>query len=250
MAEQPRPNVLITRAEVVPGEDWNDFGRCIERAGGEAVAFDCVSFEGIGALPPHHGILITAGINIDPARYGESRSERVTAVDPARDEVEAALILHAVESGTPLFCICRGSQLMNVALGGSLLQHIEEREPHRARLAEDGVTMASGWHDVAVRGRTLIARITGQDTLRVNSRHHQAILGHMVAPEGVAASAIAADSVIEAIEVPRHPWALCVQWHPERPEMTDDPASHPGSIALFEAFIEACREQANGAHHA
>ncbi|MEX2375382.1 MAG: gamma-glutamyl-gamma-aminobutyrate hydrolase family protein, partial [Dehalococcoidia bacterium] len=223
MVESSRPKVLITRAEEVTGEVWDDYVRCIDRAGGEAVAFDCATFEGLDALPAHDGILVTAGIDVDPARYGQERSERVTDTDPARDEVEVALILHAIESRTPLFCICRGFQLMNVALGGSLLQHIEEREPHRARRGEDGVSIESGWHDVAVRGRTLLGRITGREFLHVNSRHHQAVLGSTVAPEHVAASALAPDGVVEAIEMPTHPWALGVQWHPERPEMTDDP---------------------------
>lgn len=246
MTNSSRPKVLITRAEEVVGEDWDDYVRCIERAGGEAVAFDCVTFEGIDVLPEHDGILVTAGIDIDPARYGEQRSERVMDTDPARDEAEAALILHAIESRRPLFCICRGFQLMNVALGGSLLQHLDEREPHRARFAEDGVTIASGWHEVAVRGRTLLERITGQETLRVNSRHHQAVVGHTVAPEHVAASALAPDGVVEAIEMPTHPWALGVQWHPERPEMTADPALRDASVALFEAFVVACQRHATG----
>jgi len=249
MADSSRPKVLITRAEEVVGEDWDDYARCIEGAGGEAIPFDCATFEGIEALPPHDGILVTAGVDIDPARYGQERGERVTATDPARDEVETTLILHAIASGTPLFCICRGFQLMNVALGGSLLQHLEEREPHRARRGEDRVSIDSGWHEVVVRGRTLLDRVTGQSTLRVNSRHHQAALGHMVAPEGVAATAIAPDGVVEAIEVPRHPWAVGVQWHPERPEMAADPALRDASVALFEAFVESCREHAKGRRH-
>jgi len=239
------PRILITRAEDVVGEDWDDYARCVERAGGEAIPFDCADFRGVEDLPRHDGILVTAGVDVDPARYGEEPSERVTTTDPHRDEVEVALILHAIESGTALFCICRGFQVMNVALGGSLHQHLEDREPHRARRGEDGESIASGWHEVAVRGRTLLERITGEEALWVNSRHHQAVLGHMVAPEGVAASALAPDGVVEAIEVPRHPWALGVQWHPERPEMTDDPALQRASTALFEAFVAACRESHN-----
>ncbi len=241
MTAPSRPRIIITRAEEVQGEDWADYVRCIEAAGGEALAFDCADFEDVGALPLHDGMLVTAGIDVDPARYREERDEHVAATDPARDEVESTLILHAIESGVPLFCICRGFQLMNVALGGSLLQHIEEREPHRARRGADGVSIDSGWHDVAVRGNTLLARVTGEEYLHVNSRHHQAVLGSTVAPEHVAASALAPDGLVEAIEMPTHPWALGVQWHPERREMTADPALRNASIALFESFVAACR---------
>jgi len=237
-AEPPR--ILITRAEDVLGEDWDDYARCIQRAGGEPIPFDTPSFEGIDALPPHYGVLITAGVDIDPARYGQPRSDRVAEVDPHRDEVEIALVQHALQTNTPLFCICRGFQVFNVARGGGLLQHLEEREPHRARRGADGVSIDSGWHELVIRNRSLIARITGAELIRTNSRHHQAVTADTLAPD-TSAAAIAPDGVIEAIEVPGHPFALGVQWHPERPEMTDDPSMHNASTALFEAFVTACR---------
>ncbi|MGE3961016.1 MAG: gamma-glutamyl-gamma-aminobutyrate hydrolase family protein [Dehalococcoidia bacterium] len=243
MPEDERPIVLITRAEDVVGEDWDDYARCIERAGGEAVPIDCGAFAGVDALPEHHGILVTAGVDVDPARYHEQRSDRVTEVDPGRDNVEAILIEHALGSGRPLFCICRGFQLLNVTRGGSLLQHLEEREPHRARRGADGVSIESGWHEVIVRGNSLLAAITASDDLRVNSRHHQAVLASGLGPD-VLATGIAPDGVIEAIEVPGHPWALGVQWHPERPEMTADPVMRPASTDLFESFVTACRAHA------
>ena len=146
-----RPTILITRAEEVLGEDWDDYARCVNDAGGEAVPFNCGTFVGTAELPPHDGILVTAGVDIAPARYRQVQSERVTTVDPDRDNVEGILIEHALGGGIPLFCICRGFQLLNVVRGGSLHQHLEEREPHRARRGEDGVSIDSGWHDVLVR---------------------------------------------------------------------------------------------------
>lgn len=243
MSEDVRPIVLLTRAEEVLGEDWDDYVRCVEAAGAEAVPLDCGTFAGVRDLPPHDGILVTAGIDVDPARYGEEQGERVTAVDPARDEVESALIEHAIASGVPLFCICRGFQLLNVARGGSLLQHLEDREPHRARRGADGVSIDSGWHEVAIRGGSLLHQVVGDEEARVNSRHHQAVLPFGLAPD-VLATAIAPDGVIEAIEVPGHPWALGVQWHPERPEMTRDPSMRAVSTGLFESFVAACRAHA------
>lgn len=234
------PTILITRAEDVAGERWDDYADCIQRAGGNAVPLDCATFEGVMSLPEHAGIVVTAGVDIDPARYGQPRSDRVTDVDPVRDDFEGALIEHALASGIPLFCICRGVQLLNVVRGGSLLQHLEDREPHRARRGEDGVSIASGWHPVAVRPRSLLHTVTGADELRTNSRHHQAILPGGLGKD-LLATGIARDGVVEAVEVPGHRWALGVQWHPERPEMTDDPALAAASTALFEAFVAACR---------
>ncbi len=242
-----RPIVLITRAEQVAGEDWDDYARCIERAGGEPVPLDCSAFQGIDALPRHDGILVTAGVDVDPSRYGQRRSDRVTTVDPERDAVEGILIEHALSGGRPLFCICRGFQLLNVTRGGSLLQHIEEREPHRARRGADGTGIDSGWHEVLVRQNSLLAAITGADQIRVNSRHHQAVLASGLGPD-VLATGIAPDGVVEAIEVPGHPWALGVQWHPERMEMSDVPELQPASSALFESFVAACREHAGALH--
>ncbi|MEX2445796.1 MAG: gamma-glutamyl-gamma-aminobutyrate hydrolase family protein [Dehalococcoidia bacterium] len=235
------PRVLVTRAEDVTGERWQDYADAVERAGGEPFALDVLGGIDIAALPPHAGVLLTAGIDVDPARYGEPRSERVAEVNPARDAAEEALIAHALDDGLPLLCICRGHQLLNTARGGSLLQHLEEREPHRARRGEDG-GIASGWHEISVAPGTLLARITGgASTLSVNSRHHQAVTADRVAP-GLIASAQTADGVIEALEAPGARWALGVQWHPERAEMAADPAYHAASAALFTAFVAACAE--------
>lgn len=239
--QEYRPTVLITRAEEVVGEDWQDYARCIEDAGGVAVPFDCQTFVGAAELPPHDGILVTAGVDIDPARYRQEPSDRVTAVDADRDTVESILIEHALGTRRPLFCICRGFQLLNVVRGGSLHQHLEEREPHRARRGEDGVSIDSGWHDVVVRANSTLALVTAADELHVNSRHHQAVLAADLAPD-VLATGIAPDGVIEAIEVPGHPWALGVQWHPERPEMTAVPEMRAASVALFQGFVGACAD--------
>lgn len=234
-----RPKILITRAEDIPDERWEDYADNVARAGGDPAPLDVADFTSIEALPAHRGILVTAGVDVDPARYGQERSDRVTTVDPHRDDVEAALIRHAVDARLPLFCICRGFQIFNVALGGSLLQHLEDREPHRARRGEDGVSIASGWHPVQVTPGTLLHAICGAESLHVNSRHHQAVLADGVA-RGLRVAAVAPDGVVEGLEVPDHPWALGVQWHPERPEMTDEPSMAAGSLALFAAFVRAC----------
>ncbi|MQA01010.1 MAG: gamma-glutamyl-gamma-aminobutyrate hydrolase family protein [Dehalococcoidia bacterium] len=235
------PRILITRAEDVTGERWDDYADCVGRAGGDPAAVDLAGFAGVEGLPAFGGLLITAGVDVDPARYGEERSERVAEVDPARDAFEEALLSEATRRGLPVFAICRGVQLLNTARGGSLLQHLEEREPHRARRGEDGVTIESGCHEVSVAPGSLLERIAGARLLRVNSRHHQAVLPSGVAP-GLRAVASAPDGVVEALEALdlAHPWLLGVQWHPERVEMTGDPELAAGSTRLFEAFVAAC----------
>lgn len=237
-----RPPILITCAADVAGEAWQKYADCVARAGGEPVLVDARDFRGIEALPAHAGILVTAGVDVDPSRYGQEQSERVTEIDPQRDEVEEALIGHAIDSELPLLCICRGAQLLNTSRGGQLLQHIEERDPHRARRAEDDEErIDSGWHEVTVARDSLLARVTGSETLWVNSRHHQAVLPEWVAP-GLDVTAVAPDGIVEGLELPGAAWLLGVQWHPELPEMTEDPRCHAGSVRLFEAFVEACRE--------
>lgn len=233
------PRILLTRAEVIDGEDWRDYAACIERTGGVPVELDVLRDLASDALPPHDGVMLTAGVDIDPARYGEARSPRVADVNAARDAAEVALIRHARELDLPLLAICRGHQLLNVKAGGTLLQHLPEREPHRARRGPDG-EIASGWHEVAVRPDTLLARITGAPALTVNSRHHQTVTLDRVAP-GLVASAWTPDGVVEALEDPRRRWFVGVQWHPERAEMADAPAHRAASVALFEAFVSACR---------
>lgn len=238
-APTPRPRILISRAETVVGERWDDYADCVSGAGGEPVPFEVRRYTSVGALPSHDGVIITAGVDIDPARYGQPQSPRVRAIDPRRDEVEEALIAAAIERDVPLFCICRGFQLLNTSRGGSLLQHLEDREPHRARRGPDGESIDSGWHDVEAEPGSLLASIIGSRAL-VNSRHHQAVLPDGVAPD-LAISGTAPDGVVEALEAPGARWALGVQWHPERDEMTDDASLARASLGLFEAFVAACR---------
>jgi putative glutamine amidotransferase len=160
-------------------------------------------------------------------------------VNPDRDTFEEALLEAARERDLPVLAICRGHQILNTSRGGSLLQHLENREPHRARRGPDGESIDSGWHDVEVAVGSLLARITGATTIRVNSRHHQAVLTSTVAP-GLAVTGTAVQDVVEAIEDPTMSWCLGIQWHPERPEMIDDESMQEASTAIFESFVAAC----------
>lgn len=180
-------------------------------------------------LPPGvSGLLLTGGTDINPALYGEKRAPETDRPNRARDANELALLRQALERDIPVLCICRGHQLLNVALGGSLLQHIPG-DSHRAQPSGE-----SRWHDVTVLPGTRLAQIyPDRSRMRVNSRHHQAVTEERLAP-GLAVSALSPDGFIEGIESLAHRWVVGIQWHPERPEM------HPASDPLFQAFARAC----------
>lgn len=237
----PRPRILVTVTEDIRDGHWDDYSadyaRAIEAAGGVPVPA-YYGRHGSEEIPGHDGLVVIGGIDVDPSCYGEPRDRRLGETLLARDVAELALIRLALGSGRPLLAICRGEQLLNVACGGSLLQHIADRVPHRGPRGSD----ESGWHEVTVTPGTLLARIAGDGPLRVNSRHHQAVTPERLAP-GLVEGARTDEGnlvVIEAIEVPGHPFALGVQWHPERPEMHTTPALQAASTRLFEALIAAC----------
>ena len=228
-----RTRVLVSRAEDVTGERWDDYADRLREAGAEPIAIDLAGWIEGGAIPEADGLVVTAGVDVDPARYGEARSEYVHEVSPQRDDFETALIEAAIARGIPLLAICRGHQVFNVAHGGSLIQHLEEREPHRARRGE-GDAIDSGWHDVTIEAGTRLNEVMGPGPHRVNSRHHQAVPPDGVAP-GLVVAAATADGIVEALERPGDSWVVSVQWHPERPEML------PEAAPLFRAFVEACQ---------
>lgn len=232
-ASRRRPHVLITRAEEVLGECWDDYGDCLEAAGADWTAIDLADWRPGRGVEGFDGLLISAGIDIDPACYGEAPSRYVTSTNAARDEFEIALLEDALERDLPVLGICRGHQLFNVAHGGALLQHIAEREPHRARSGKDGA-IDSGWHDVTLAEGSLLASLFDTPSLRVNSRHHQAVTLDRLASGLRATATTEGDGIVEALERPDRRWAVSVQWHPEREEIAD--TQRP----LFEAFVAAC----------
>jgi putative glutamine amidotransferase len=178
------------------------------------------------------GLVLTGGMDVDPARYGEAPHPKVRHFDPARDAFEERALRFALERDLPVLAICRGHQLLNVAFGGGLLQHIESGE-HVADLKAVG--QPSRWHAARIAPDTRLRAITGEDEIEVNSRHHQAVTQETLAP-GLAVAATSPDGLIEAVESTSHRWVLGVQWHPERPE-EHHPAFAPRSRRLFEALV-------------
>jgi putative glutamine amidotransferase len=175
------------------------------------------------------GLVLTGGEDVDPALYGQTPHEHLHAVNRVRDDTEIALVHAAREAGKPILAICRGPQLLNVALGGTLVQDIPSQLPdaipHDVRDTRDTRT-----HDVIIEPGSRIAKAVDATRITVNSLHHQAIL--QVAPS-LRVTARAPDGVIEGVESEGDGWwVVAVQWHPE--EMNDSP--EPWDRGIFRAF--------------
>ncbi len=178
------------------------------------------------------GLVLTGGGDIDPRHYGGKSHESIYLIDAERDTAEFDFIRRAIDLRMPTLCICRGAQVLNVALGGTLHEHlpdvVNEEILHRAPPMEPTP------HDVKIESGCRLAKILGESEFSVASWHHQAV--RRTAP-GLEVVGHAPDGVIEAVEMPDHPWLHGVQWHPE---LTAD--RDPVQQRLFDALIKATQE--------
>lgn len=172
------------------------------------------------------GLLLPGGGDMDPKFYGQERIPACGEPNFLRDAAEPLLLRAFLAADKPVLGICRGIQVMNAVLGGDLYQDIKpfEHLPHNDHWAKV--------HTVTIRRGTLLSRILGQDTVLVNSQHHQAV--DRVAP-GFTLAALSEDGIVEAIEKPDARFCLGVQWHPEWLSDAD-----PAMQGLFDAFVNAC----------
>lgn len=211
---------------------------CLRRAAGAVITIPCCLDPEM--LRPIYrtlsGLLLAGGGDLHPERYGQEDSGAVADVDPERDEAELLLARWAMEDGLPILGICRGAQVLNVALGGDLVQDIPAQVPG-ALVHSPGPRQARhlAQHRVDLALDSRLAAILGQGRPRaqveVNSFHHQSA-GRPAPSLRVVAQA--PDGVIEGLECPDRPFVLGVQWHPE--EMASTQAAHQ---ALFAAFVAA-----------
>jgi putative glutamine amidotransferase len=212
-----------------------DYVESVERAGGEPIVLSNADDPAamVGELD---GLLLTGGLDVDPSLYGEAAHE-TTQIAPDRDRFEVPLSKAAMDRDVPIFAICRGVQVLNVAGGGSLVQDIPSAVPsefdHSVNVPKNHVA-----HPVRIAPGTRLAAALGPhadlETCSVNSRHHQSVA--RVAPAFVV-SAVSPDGVVEAIERPDRTFCVGVQWHPENFVSTGE------FSGLFREFVAAARRR-------
>jgi gamma-glutamyl-gamma-aminobutyrate hydrolase PuuD len=216
------PGVLLPSAYI----------RAVLAAGGLPVLIPPAPGVAAEILPRLDGLILAGGPDLDPGRYGQAPLETTGPPRTRRDDSELGLIA-AAGRAVPVLGICRGLQLINVARGGTLIQHLPDRLDGSKEHAP--APAVYGRHPVEVVKESRLAQALGQTATDVLSYHHQAIdeLG-----TGLTVTALAPDGTIEGIEDPSRPFFLAVQWHPE---VDDDPS-------LFRALVEAAAEQAGVVH--
>jgi len=212
----------------------DDYVRAVEKAGGLPVVLAPGAPEDAPPLLDHlEGLLLTGGADVDPRLYGEAPHETVTRVIPERDAMEIALCRLALRRDMPLLAICRGHQVLNVATGGTLIQDLPSQWKGAVNHDPEGERWSPA-HQVRILPGTRLREILGQETVEVNSFHHQAV---REPGQGAIVSAYGEeDDIVEGIEIPDRRLAVGVQWHPEA-FWDKDGRFQP----LFEALVKASR---------
>ncbi len=221
-----RPRIVLTVSAAPTAANLTSRERYVSAL--RAAGADVIVAEPGDTVPSDiDGICFSGGGDIAPERYGEVDPENVCeSIVPERDELELAAAKRALAADMPILGICRGFQLLNVALGGTLAIHVEGHRAKGDELITHRLTAASG---------SKLARATSAKDLRVNSRHHQAVTADRLAPALV--PTVFHDGLVEAFESTKHRWVVGVQWHPERTHEVDADA-----VRIFDAFVaEASR---------
>jgi len=234
-----RPLIAVTGVPIVAGGvlGWRQgavacttaYLEALQRAGGDPVIVPPVPLgeaEAGARLRRFDGVVLVGGGDIDPGLYGQETRPEVAHISPARDEFEIPLVRAAIAKGLPTLCICRGAQVLNVALGGTLHQHISDREDlvaHRNDDGSDGVL-----HEVRAQPGSRTMKAMGVERARTFSHHHQALdaLG-----AGLVPVAWAEDGLLEGVEL-EEGWVLGLQWHAEATAGAD-----PTQQAIFDALV-------------
>ncbi|MCL4293291.1 MAG: gamma-glutamyl-gamma-aminobutyrate hydrolase family protein [Acidimicrobiia bacterium] len=233
-----RPLIAVVGRRLPAGrvQGWNEpvigvlapYLDALRRAGAWSAVLDPTDAAAPGGvLSRFDGLVLTGGDDLDPSLYGQDAHEATYGTDPAVDRYERDLTLAALDSSTPTLAICRGIQVLNVALGGTLDQHIVGPDGDTIH-GVPGTSSRPALHTVDVTPRSLLAEAMGTTAAECSSHHHQA-LGEL-AP-GLEVTARAADGIVEGVELPGT-WLLAVQWHPEETAVAD-----PAQQGLFDALV-------------
>ncbi|WP_223639609.1 gamma-glutamyl-gamma-aminobutyrate hydrolase family protein [Planococcus sp. 4-30] len=182
------------------------------------------------------GLFLAGGYDIDPTLFDEEPHPNLGVIIPSRDAFELELAKKVLALKKPILGVCRGAQILNIAVGGDMYQDITTQVKADLLQHQQKAPRFHGSHFIDVTEGSLLHRLTGVQRMKVNSRHHQA---NRHVPKPFIISGISSDGIVEAIESTQHHFALGVQWHPENMARAKDSAS----LGIFAGFIEACREE-------
>lgn len=244
-----RPRIGITTKQGGPATPAGAlYAKAVAAAGAEVVWLEPDMVAGTDPekiLRDVDALVLSGGVDVDPRHYGEDvTADARVEIDARRDAAELPLIRAALAADVPMLGICRGTQMINVAAGGSLHQDLglAGLAPAAHQQRESGRGEWDVAHPLRVASESRLARMLGESEMEVNSFHHQSVKD--VAP-GFAVTGRSSDGVVEAIEHPRRRFVVAVQWHPER--MVE---RHPVQRRLFEALVAAARSAAKPARSA
>ena len=217
----------------------SNYLEAIELAGGAPVVLPLTRNTAVleAVLSQCSGILFTGGHDIDPVLYGQEMLSQCGELSPLRDMMEGWMLDWALEREIPILAICRGMQLLNVHLGGTLYQDLPTQRKKVFNHSQEPPYEAAS-HTVLVAKDSFLSQFTGWGPLQVNSLHHQAV--DRVAP-GMIVEACSIDGVVESIRLPDKPFVLGIQWHPEY-----NAGQQKVSAEIFKGFLNACKEKQNG----
>ncbi len=182
------------------------------------------------------GLYLTGGDDIDPTLFGEEPLPNLGIIIPSRDAFELKLIRKFLSLDKPILAVCRGCQILNIAVGGDMYQDINSQFKEDILQHQQRAPKPHGSHYIDVPEGTLLHRLSGSKRFKVNSRHHQA---NRNVPAPFKVSGVASDGVIEAIESNVHSFVLGVQWHPENMVFGGDETS----LKIYVKFVEACKKK-------
>ncbi|WP_075619405.1 gamma-glutamyl-gamma-aminobutyrate hydrolase family protein [Paenisporosarcina indica] len=235
-----KPIIGVTSFTELNGTDYMitvDDANAVLQAGGLPVALpNLLDISDIDEIVQSiDGLYLTGGYDIDPTLFGEEPHPKLGNIVPSRDAFELMLIRKFLELDKPILGVCRGCQILNIAVGGDMYQDTGSQVDHDILQHRQLAPKTHGSHFVDVPKGTLLHQITGSERFKINSRHHQS---NRYVPTPFRVSGTASDGVIEAIESEAHSFVLAVQWHPESMATGGDAPS----LKIFEAFVGACRK--------
>jgi gamma-glutamyl-gamma-aminobutyrate hydrolase PuuD len=232
MSAGSTPPVRVGLTTTKPDTDkFKNYVRAVERAGGKVVPILPGATSPELVLKDLDALVLTGGGDVDPETYRAAKHAKTSDVDRARDDLEIELVRRAKTLGLPTLCVCRGLQVLNVALDGTLIQHLPDEVGED--VAHAGAKGKDGLHGVEIESGSHLSRILGTTETKPASSHHQAIDRVAKGLRVVARSPD--DGVVEAVEAEGHPWLIGVQWHPER-------SAEPCQQKLFDDLVRTARE--------